>query len=298
MKSDDDQEVAGIFHPLDDLELEGEPLAVFLARCGRARGRAPRCAARGPPRRARAAPRPRRPRWSPTEKRGRIGLRGARPERAALGDLDGRGQRLRQVGEQRRHLGAALEVVLGGELPAVGLGDHAALGDADQRVVRLVVLALGEERLVGGDQRNALRVGELDQRRLGRALGRACRGAAIRHRAGRRTAAASVAQRAAASSAWPAAIAASSGPPGPPVSAIRPSVAPSSQSKLQMRLLVRRRFEEGARAKAASGCGSPPRARRAARSAAARRARPASRGSRASSPKSTASAQPTIGWMP
>ena len=41
----DDQEVARIFHPLDDAELEGEPLAVFLARCGRARCRARRSAA-------------------------------------------------------------------------------------------------------------------------------------------------------------------------------------------------------------------------------------------------------------
>ena len=91
-------------------------------------------------------------------------LSGARPERAALGDLDGRGERLRQIGEQRRHLGAALEVVLGRELAAVGLGDHAAFGDGDQRVVGVVVLALGEVRLVGGDQRNVAGIGEFDQR--------------------------------------------------------------------------------------------------------------------------------------
>ena len=81
-------------------------------------------------------------------------LFGARPERAALRDLDRRGQRLRQIGEQRGHLGAALEIMLGGELAAVGLGDDAALGDGDQRVVGVVVLALGEVRLVGGDERN------------------------------------------------------------------------------------------------------------------------------------------------
>ena len=46
-----------------------------------------------------------------------------RPERAALRDLDRRGERLRQVGEQRRHLGAGLEAVLGRELAALGLGD-------------------------------------------------------------------------------------------------------------------------------------------------------------------------------
>ena len=118
-------------------------------------------------------------------------LCGARPERAALGDLDRRGERLRQVGEQRGHLGAALEIVLGGELAAVGLGDHAALGDADQRVVGLVVLAPARSNgSLVATSGMPLGVGELDQRRLGRALGRACRGAATRCRAGRRTAAA------------------------------------------------------------------------------------------------------------
>src|SRR6202030_1183099 len=45
--------------------------------------------------------------------------RGARPVQATLGDLDRRGDRLRQIGEQRRHLGAALEAVLRRELLAV-----------------------------------------------------------------------------------------------------------------------------------------------------------------------------------
>ncbi len=47
---------------------------------------------------------------------------GARPEGAALRDLDRRGERLRQVGEQRRHLGAGLEAMLRRELAAVALG--------------------------------------------------------------------------------------------------------------------------------------------------------------------------------
>ena len=58
----DDQEVAGIFHPLDHLQLEGEPLAVFL---DGAAGREPvrrRRGARGPLRRGSATRRPRRPR--------------------------------------------------------------------------------------------------------------------------------------------------------------------------------------------------------------------------------------------
>ena len=62
--------------------------------------------------------------------------------------------------------------MLRGELAPVGLGEDLALGDADQRVMSVVVLAPGEVGLVGRDERNALRIGKLDQRRLGRALGR------------------------------------------------------------------------------------------------------------------------------
>ena len=62
--------------------------------------------------------------------------------------------------------------MLGGELAAVGLGDDAALGDGDQRIVGVVVLALGEVRLVGGHERNVAGIGELDQRAFGDALAR------------------------------------------------------------------------------------------------------------------------------
>ena len=168
----DDQEVAGIFHAGDDAELEVEPLAVFLLRCGP--GATPALASR------RARPASARLRSSlassttlppsPTEKRGRIGacVCGRKAQRSR--DLDGRGQRLRQIGEQRRHLGAALEAMLGIELAAVAFRQHAAFGDADQRVMRLVVGAVGEIRLVGRDQRDAFAVSEIDQHRLGHAL--------------------------------------------------------------------------------------------------------------------------------
>ena len=63
-----------------------------------------------------------------------------RPERAALGDLDRGGQRFRNVGEQHRHLGARLEAVIGRQLFAVGLGDQASAGDAEQRVVGFVIV--------------------------------------------------------------------------------------------------------------------------------------------------------------
>jgi len=53
---------------------------------------------------------------------------------------------------------------------AVGGADQRAFGDAQQRVLRLVVGGGGEIGLVGGDQRQALRIGEPDQRRLDPAL--------------------------------------------------------------------------------------------------------------------------------
>ena len=62
-----------------------------------------------------------------------------------------------------------------GRQPAAVLGDqHLALGDADQRVMRGIIVGLGEIRLVGGDQRHFEAVGEFDQALLGLAfVGRA-----------------------------------------------------------------------------------------------------------------------------
>ena len=165
----DDQEVAGIFHAGDDAEFEVEPLAVFLL------GMTGRDAGAGEP--VREASLGALAQFAGlvhhafADRKARQDRRlGVRAEGAALRDLDRRGQRLRQIGEQRGHLGAALEAMLGGELAAVALRQHAAFGDADQRVVRFVVGAVGEIRLVGGDQRNAFAVGEIDQHRLGHAL--------------------------------------------------------------------------------------------------------------------------------
>ncbi len=93
-----------------------------------------------------------------------------RPERAALGDLDGGRQRLGNVGEQHRHLGAGLEAVIWRQLVAVGLGDQPAAGDAEQRIMGLVVVIAGEIRLVGRNQRQALCIGEIDQAGLDAAL--------------------------------------------------------------------------------------------------------------------------------
>ena len=186
-----DQKVAGVFHAGDDAEFERKPFAVIFDAVAR-RQRMPRQPLFEPGeggaaqffRLVRLICRSRRFR--------RLGLlvlpgftvlgaggearqdRCQRPRSkgAAFGNLNARRQRLRQIGEQRRHFRAALEAMLGGELAALAFGDEPALGDAQQRIVGLVILAAGEERLVGGHERNAAGVSKLDQSRLRRAFGR------------------------------------------------------------------------------------------------------------------------------
>ena len=160
MKSGDDQEVARVFHAHDDVELERQPRVVIFFR--RALRQAVHAQAVG-------EPLLRLPLQFGRLDRGGIGACGGadreerqdrlarhRPERAALGDLHRRGQRLRNVGEQHRHLGAGLEAVIGRELLALGLRDQPPAGDAEQRVMGLVIVGRGEIRLVGRNQRQAL----------------------------------------------------------------------------------------------------------------------------------------------
>src|SRR5262249_52426175 len=56
------------------------------------------------------------------------------------------------------------------ELTALAVGDQLTLGDAKKRIVRLVIVAGGEKRLVGGHQRQTMHIGKIDERRLGEAL--------------------------------------------------------------------------------------------------------------------------------
>ena len=83
---------------------------------------------------------------------------------AALGDLDRVGERARQVGEERLHLRLALEVLLAAEaLDAARIGEHLAVGDADPRLVRLVVVGAEELDRVGRDDGQREARGELDR---------------------------------------------------------------------------------------------------------------------------------------
>ena len=171
----DDQEVARIVHAGDDIELEGEPRAiVFLGRALRKAvhpepvgeallglaaqfRRLLACGVRGVGAGADREARQDR-------------LARHRPERAALGDLDRRCQRFRNVGEQHRHFGAGLEAVIGRELIAIGFGDQPAAGDAQQRVMGFVIVIAREIWLVGRNQRQSFGIGEIDQRGLDAAL--------------------------------------------------------------------------------------------------------------------------------
>ena len=171
----DDQEVARIVHAVDDVDLERQPRVIVFLRRALRQAVDPEAVAK--------------PLLGLTVQFGGllacgIGGIGAgadrearqdrlarhRPERAAFGDLDRRGQRFRNVGKQHRHLGAGLEAVIGRQLIAVGLGDQPSAGDAQQRVVGFVVVIAGEVRLIGRDQRQSLGIGEIDQAGFGAAL--------------------------------------------------------------------------------------------------------------------------------
>ena len=230
-----------------------------------------RSGGRAPLRPARAIRPPRRPRRRLRRPKSAAGSacasRGRKAQRSAISTVER--ERLRQVGEQRRPSRARLEAVLGVSWRRSVFGHQPALGDADQRVMRLVVVARREITA-----RWWRRAGCPAHRRGRAAPARRCarppcRGAAARHRAGRRTGAAARRSARPRDRAWPAAIAASSGPPGPPVSAIRPSVSPSSQASLRCGCSFGGGLEEGARVQPHQACDSRPRARPAARCAAA-----------------------------
>ena len=163
----DDEEVAGIFHAGDDAQFEIEPLAIFLL------GMACRDAGVGEPtcepgfgafaqfarlvavadRKARQDRRP-----------------DVRAEGAALGDLDrvasasGRSANSATISARFLKRCSALSwrrsLSLTTRPSAMQISASCASWSA----------AVGEERLVGGDQRQALAIGKIDQHRLGRAL--------------------------------------------------------------------------------------------------------------------------------
>ena len=94
-------------------------------------------------------------------------------EVGALGDPQRVVARRRHLAEQVPHLGGRLQVVLAAlELEALRVRQQRPGLHAQQRVVRLVVLLVGVVAVVGGEQRRADLLGDLDQLRIGLALGR------------------------------------------------------------------------------------------------------------------------------
>ncbi|MET3868693.1 hypothetical protein ABIC20_006002 [Methylobacterium radiotolerans] len=182
----DDQEVARELHLDDDVELEGEALAVILL--GEAGRRAVLLQAQFQPRLGLPAQLGRLVGRDRLRARvGRLGqgirhgrrlarrygaeirqdrLAGPRPDRAAHGDLDRGLERVRQVAEQLGHLGAGLEGVRRRQPAAAVVGDEAALRDGEQRVVGVVIVRLGEEGLVRRHDPEAVPTGEVEERGL------------------------------------------------------------------------------------------------------------------------------------
>ena len=167
----DDQEVAGIAHALDDAELESEALAVVFL------GAARRYPVRGDPA-AQAHLRPAAATKShssaaaaPSAGKARQDRRACLgPKGRALGNLDARGQCLRQVGKKRCHFGTRFEPVLRRQLAAIRVRDRTAFGDADQGIVRFVVIDRAKVWLVGRNERDIPRIGKVEQMRFDRAL--------------------------------------------------------------------------------------------------------------------------------
>ncbi len=168
------QEVARKLHPGDDVEFEGEALFVILFASGaqmfRDGGEAadePRFGLRfqlGGFSRSRVLRA-----WNEARQ---DRLARTRPERAALGDLDRVLNRLRQIGEQRRHFALRLEVMIGREATPVVFGDVAPFRDAQKRVVRVENIAVREVGFVCGDEGRAIVVGPAQELGLDRALSR------------------------------------------------------------------------------------------------------------------------------
>mmetsp|Transcript_23472 Transcript_23472/g.41275 ORF Transcript_23472/g.41275 Transcript_23472/m.41275 type:complete len:357 (+) Transcript_23472:1523-2593(+) len=93
-------------------------------------------------------------------------------KRAATRDFNRVFNSLRQVGKQRHHLGLRLEIVLRGQSAArLLLVDIGAVRDADQRIMALIHVRLGEIDVICGHQWQVHRIGHLDKAALRQSLG-------------------------------------------------------------------------------------------------------------------------------
>ena len=167
-----DQEVAGKTHLLDDVELIVETLAVGLRHVIARRLIHLRREDQRLQTKLQAFLRLKRDfLFLGTALRHREGrqdrLARTRHEGGTLGHQQRVVDRLRNIGEQRAHLVGGLEAMVRVKASPLRLGHDHALGDAEQRIMGLVHRGIGEEGLVGGDQRQPVLIGEIDERRLG-----------------------------------------------------------------------------------------------------------------------------------
>ena len=244
----DDQEVAGETHRGDDAEFVVQPFAIARARCGIGAHRVhaaiealDRHGAHGFFLGAAGA----HLRRNRQQRLARLHHHRAAPrdrERVVAG--------LRQVGEQHAHVGRGLEPVLRRDAAAIRFRQQAPLGDAQQRVVRLVHVGRGEVAVVGGDQRDAGGIGQRDQPGFDAPVPAAGCGGAVPSRRDRETLRPSAASRRSASGFWPSASRRASGPVVPPVSRIRPAACSAIVSNGELRLQAGIGVEEAARRQA------------------------------------------------
>ena len=151
----DDQEVARIFHARDDAQLEVKPLAVFIN--GVAKRNAGGCEAALKPRLGALAQFARLVECLSVIADGKArkdGLMRARTERTASRYLHSRRDSFREIGKTFDHFRTRLKAMLRRQLAPLCLCKQPAFGDADQCVMRLVILRGRKIRLVGGDQRH------------------------------------------------------------------------------------------------------------------------------------------------
>ena len=87
-------------------------------------------------------------------------------EGAPLGDHQGVVAGFGQIGEQGPHILGGFEIMLGRQAATVFLGQHHRLGDTQQRIMGIEHIAGGEERFIGGHQRQIHPVGQIDQGRF------------------------------------------------------------------------------------------------------------------------------------
>ena len=167
----DDQEIAGEAHLDDDVDLEGEPLAIGVAPVRVIGGLGAELLDPVEPffqTRRRLGAQHRRLALAVAGEAGQDRLAIGRHHRAALGDDQGIVDRLGQVGEQLPHRLGGLEPGVGTGADAILALDIGRMGDAQHRVMRVEEVAVREAAGVRRDQRQVALIGEVDQRLFGR----------------------------------------------------------------------------------------------------------------------------------